>query len=190
MNFIFCKLKKPQKTWISFFCKLKNPKQTWMSFLEALISECPKNRGINVPWDFNRDYRNWNTQTFSRRNMMCRCFFHEEVSAPRIEYVDKNWCVWKFYIYQQKGVLKVRIPRKGCPKSSYTAQICAVTCAFKTASNFCPLFRVQKQHPHKKGTDFFLSCPKFSFKKKAKHFVIYLMFGWRKLWTWPWITCH
>ena len=23
MNFIFCKLKKPQNTWISFFCKLK-----------------------------------------------------------------------------------------------------------------------------------------------------------------------
>ena len=46
MNFIFCKLKKPQKTWISFFaslktsknmnliffCKLTNSQKTWISF--------------------------------------------------------------------------------------------------------------------------------------------------------------
>ena len=53
MNFIFfffCKLKKPQKTWISFFtsllktskkhefhfCKLKKPQKTWISFLASL----------------------------------------------------------------------------------------------------------------------------------------------------------
>ena len=36
MNFIFCKLKKPQKTWISFFCKLKKPKKTWISFFATL----------------------------------------------------------------------------------------------------------------------------------------------------------
>ena len=29
MNFIFCKLKKPQKTWISFFASLKNFKKHW-----------------------------------------------------------------------------------------------------------------------------------------------------------------
>ena len=45
MNFIFCKLKKPQKTWISFFAslktsknmnfifyKLKKPQKTWISW--------------------------------------------------------------------------------------------------------------------------------------------------------------
>ena len=50
MNFIFCKLKKPQKTWISFFaslktsknincifCKIKKPQRTWISFQYSLI---------------------------------------------------------------------------------------------------------------------------------------------------------
>ena len=52
MNFIFCKLKKPQKTWISFFASLKNLKninfifwrvqfkdtsKTWISFFSAFI---------------------------------------------------------------------------------------------------------------------------------------------------------
>ena len=36
MNFIFCKLKKPQKTWISFFASLKNFKKTWISFFASL----------------------------------------------------------------------------------------------------------------------------------------------------------
>ena len=49
MNFIFCKLKKTQKTWISFFeslknsknmnfifWKLKKPQKTWISFFESL----------------------------------------------------------------------------------------------------------------------------------------------------------
>ena len=36
MDFIFCKLKKPQKTWNSFFCKLKKPQKTWISFFASL----------------------------------------------------------------------------------------------------------------------------------------------------------
>ena len=38
MDFIFCKLKKTQKTWISFFffCKLKKPQKTWISFFASL----------------------------------------------------------------------------------------------------------------------------------------------------------
>ena len=35
MNFIFCKLKKPQKTWISFFASLKNVKKHEFHFLQA-----------------------------------------------------------------------------------------------------------------------------------------------------------
>ena len=37
MNFIFCKLKKPQKTWISFFAssKVKKTQKTWIKFLQA-----------------------------------------------------------------------------------------------------------------------------------------------------------
>ena len=35
MNFIFCKLTKRQKTWISFFCKLKNLKKHEFHFLQA-----------------------------------------------------------------------------------------------------------------------------------------------------------
>ena len=36
MNFIFCKLRKPQKTWISFFCKLKEPQKIWITFFGSL----------------------------------------------------------------------------------------------------------------------------------------------------------
>ena len=36
MNFIFCNLKNPQKTWISFFFKLKNPQKTLVSFFASL----------------------------------------------------------------------------------------------------------------------------------------------------------
>ena len=36
MNCIFCKLKKPRKTWISIFASLKKPQKTWISFFASL----------------------------------------------------------------------------------------------------------------------------------------------------------
>ena len=42
MNFIFCKLKKLQKTWISFFCKLKKLQKTWISFFFFKLKKAKK----------------------------------------------------------------------------------------------------------------------------------------------------
>ena len=87
MNFIFCKLNKPQKTWISFFASLKILKKTWISVFASLK---------NVKKHEFRTRKNLNNWNLVMRFSVTHTFCHE-TQFLKLTLAKNHWLYWKHF---------------------------------------------------------------------------------------------
>ena len=106
MNFIFCKLKKPQKTWISFFASWKNLKKHAFHFFFKLNPRMWNPTSSRVFWKRHHEMdSSWGTiknRFRTKITFLSQIFQERTLARVPISLTDRYWEFWQILFFLLK----------------------------------------------------------------------------------------